>query len=127
MFKEGVDYQTIMREYDYRTLKDHMCDSGIIPPYPIIHPFFSLDVKGNLIIFKGYEWDGATRAIDTRDFMRASLFHDCLYQMLRMQYLPGSYRKKADQLLYRLLGEDGMSGFRRWYVYYAVRLLGGFF
>jgi hypothetical protein len=126
-FIEGLDYEVIQREYNYRLLRARNCSTGIFLGRTIEHPYFRLDEKGRLTIQPGYEWNGATRAIDTKDFMRASLFHDTLYQMLRMQLIPASCRKSADKLLYKLLGEDGMSGFRRWYVYHAVRLLGWLF
>jgi len=56
--------------------------------------------------------------------MRGSLVHDALYQLMRKKQLPVSYKDYADKLLHDICIEDGMSKFRAWYVYHAVRLFG---
>jgi hypothetical protein len=45
--------------------------------------FLNLDAQGNLTIYKGYAWDGASGIPDTRWNITASLVHDALYQLLR--------------------------------------------
>ena len=78
---------------------------------------------GILIIYEHYAWDGPSGpTIDTKNFMRGSLVHDALYQLMREGLLDQKYRKYADQLLRKICLEDGMSKFRAWYVYHAVRL-----
>jgi len=85
-----------------------------------------LNPGGSLTIYDGYSWDGASGpAIDTPDFMTASLVHDVLYQFIRLGKLPMSARKEADQALYDLCIAAGMNWFRAQYVYQAVRLFGG--
>lgn len=80
-----------------------------------------------LVIKKGYAWDGPSGpTIDTRDFMRGSLVHDALYQLMREGYLSGSYRKAADQILKRMCLEDGMLYPLAQVVYVAVRLFARF-
>ena len=79
---------------------------------------------GELLILKGYAWDGASGAMDTRSIMRGSLVHDGLYQLMREGGLPLSYRKSADKLLRRMCREDGMFWLRAWWVYWAVRIFG---
>lgn len=80
---------------------------------------------GRLKIRKGYAWDGASGpAMDTKNFMRASLVHDALYQLIREGILPTSKRKKADKLLREMCLADGMSRPRAWWVYRAVRAFG---
>ena len=87
--------------------------------------YFQLERSGVLTIKEGYAWDGASGpAIDTADIMRASLVHDVLYQMIGMHLLDKTYRKKADEELYRICREDGMSWVRAQWVYRAVRLYG---
>jgi len=83
-------------------------------------------MEGYLTIHKGYAWDGPSGpAIDTRNFMRGSLIHDALYQLMREKQLDKTiYRKKADRLLQKICGEDGMSSLRAWGVYQAVRSCG---
>jgi hypothetical protein len=83
-------------------------------------------IKNNLLkIMRGYCWDGPSGiSFDTKNFMRGSLIHDALYQLMRQGILPESYRKYADELLYKICVEDGMSKPRAWYVLKAVRLFG---
>lgn len=80
-----------------------------------------------LVVREGYAWDGPSGpAISTRTFMRASLFHDALYQLIREGHLAASYRKDADQVLRDVCLEDGMCALRAWWVYHAVRLGAGY-
>ena len=81
---------------------------------------------GVLTISEGYAWDGPSGpAFDSRVWMRASLVHDALYQLMREGPLPREMRKIVDDLMRAHLLEDGMSRFRAWYSYRGVRLLGG--
>ena len=73
-----------------------------------------------------YAWDGASFiAFDTRTIMRASLFHDALYNLIKMGKLDKYYRKYADELFRTICLQDGMLSFRAWYCYQAVRIGGG--
>jgi len=57
-----------------------------------------------LVILAGYAWDGATGAFD---FMRPSLVHDALYQLMRMGFLvEETHRIVADQILRETFLED---------------------
>lgn len=74
----------------------------------------------------GYAWDGASGpAVDTESFMRASLFHDILYQMIREGILPKNFRGEADSLMRDVAIEDGMWRIRAMWSYGGVRLFGG--
>ena len=85
-----------------------------------------LSKTGRLTLKKGYAWDGPSGpTIDTKNFMRGSLVHDGLYQLIREKLLPGNKRKPADVLLWLICLEDGMSRTRADYVYHAVRVFGG--
>ena len=77
-----------------------------------------------LTVEERYAWDGPSGpTIDTKSFMRGSLIHDALYQLMREGHLDRKvWRLYADKLLRKLCLEDGMSKFRAWYVYNAVRL-----
>lgn len=78
-----------------------------------------------LAIKKGYAWDGPSGpTIDTKNFMRGSLVHDVLYQMIREGLLSKELKDDADRLLQTICIEDGMSKFRAWYVYQAVKRFG---
>lgn len=87
--------------------------------------YFALYLDGTLVIKKGYAWDGPSGpTFDTKSFMRGSLVHDALYQAMRRELLPRSYRKAADTILQQICREDGMSKVRAWFVYKAVRRFG---
>lgn len=78
-----------------------------------------------LIIRKGYAWDGPSGpTIDTKDFMRASLVHDSLYQCMRQGLIDISLRKACDEELKRICLESGMCSTRASIVYNAVRAFG---
>lgn len=81
-----------------------------------------------LCIRQAYAWDGPSGpSIDTKTFMRSSLVHDALYQLIRENIIPFSYRKQADQEMRKINIEDGMNKFRAWYTYWAVRLFGKYY
>lgn len=89
-------------------------------------PFIDLDYNGNLIIKKGYAWDGPSGpAIDTKDFMRGALVHDALYQLMRDYNLDRNYRPIADRIMRDICIIDGMPKIRAYYTYLGVRAFGG--
>ena len=82
-------------------------------------------IDGYLFMEVGYAWDGPSGpTIDTPSFMRGSLVHDALYQLMREGCIDRKHRKYADELLRKICLEDGMNKFRAWYVYRAVRIFG---
>lgn len=89
-------------------------------------PWVRLGLRGKLSIRANYSWDGARGpAIDTRNFMRASLVHDALYQLMRAGELDHRYwRAWADRVLRDLVVADGMSSLRATCVYTGVRWFG---
>lgn len=90
--------------------------------YTIHTDYIDLSDDGMLMIKKGYAWDGASGpAIDTKNFMRGSLVHDALYQLMRQGHLPQEWRASADDELRRICLEDGMSRIRAAWVHWAVR------
>jgi len=115
-YKSGYKYQ-LCRNYTINTgIKDLVFD--------IKSPYIDLSKHGMLTIRAGYAWDGATCAIDTKNFMRGSLVHDALYQLIDEKYLDQKYRLSADKLLFRILRADGMGWFRSKLVYFGVRIFG---
>lgn len=88
---------------------------------------FCYTKKGKLWVKEGYAWDGPSGpTIDTKAFIKASLVHDALYQILRLyeKNRVKLYRKLADQYLWVYCRKFGMSRFRANYVYHSVRLFG---
>ena len=87
--------------------------------------FIYLSVDGVIIARKGYAWDGPSGpTFDTDSFMRASLVHDVLYQLMREGFISISEREEADRLLRKICIDDGMPKWRASYVYWAVRAFG---
>ena len=87
--------------------------------------FVMLEPDGRLRIRAGYAWDGPSGpTVDTKSFMRGSLVHDALYQLMRESKIPTGHRKRADQIMREINLEDGMSKFRARYTYWAVRKFG---
>ena len=83
-------------------------------------------VNNRLLVKEGYAWDGASGpTLDTRTFMRGSLVHDCLYQLIREGLLLSVFRVDADKLLRDTCRADGMTRLRAWYVYRFVRWFAG--
>ena len=113
--------------YKYQLHESYEVTVRINPPEDIKTDYISLNQTGHLVIGKGYAWDGPSGpTIDTSNFMRGSLVHDALYQLMRMEHLSDElHRKTADEELKRICLEDGMSSIRAWWVYLSVRQFGG--
>ncbi len=112
--------------YKYQLYEDYEVQTKIIPIQDVRTRFLDLTERGLLTIRAGYAWDGPSGpAIDTATFMRASLVHDALYQLIREGFLERGWRDEADNEMRRICVEDGMSRFRAWYAYHAVSVFGG--
>ena len=121
--KPGFIYYT--EGYKYQLTQSYEVYVPIYRPFDIDTQFISLDRFGRLIIRAGYAWDGPSGpTFDTLNFMRGSLVHDALYQLMRWEVLPGSYRGRADFILKTHCYEDNMSAIRSAIVYRAVRVAG---
>jgi hypothetical protein len=119
-YREGFKYQLVE---DYTIVLPIRPETDL----DIIADFYSFGIDGALTVKAGYAWDGASGpAIDTPAFMRGSLVHDVLYQMMGERQLdPEKFRQPADAILRDICREDGMSAIRAWWVYRAVRFGGG--
>jgi hypothetical protein len=112
--------------YKYQLVEDYF---HVLPmAFDSIESFELGFIKWNpsiLLIKRGYAWDGPSGpALDTKDFMRASLVHDALYQCMRQGLIDISLRKVCDEELRRICIEAGMCSTRAAIVYDAVRLFG---
>ena len=116
--------------YKYQIVEDYSTDIDIKPDPDlgdvVGNDYISLTAEGRLTIKKGYAWDGPSGpTIDTLNFMRGSLVHDALYQLMREESLDKDKdRDPADRLLQDMCKKDGMSSLRAWLVYHAVRIWG---
>jgi hypothetical protein len=110
--------------YKYQLKETYTVAIDIKPSSPINTDYIDLDVNGSLSIHEGYAWDGPSGpTIDTLTFMRGSLVHDALYQLMRDGHLDhNEHRETADRILQRICIEDGMWSLRAWWVYQGVHL-----
>lgn len=112
--------------YKYQLHDDYTVAIPIKPDIPADSKYIALTVDGRLTIKDGYAWDGPSGpTIDTLNFMRGSLVHDALYQLMRERMLDREkYREQADRLLQAMCMEDGMTALRAWWVYKGVHFGG---
>lgn len=123
MEKNRIHYQS---GFKYQLYYTHISHIDMMIPNDISFTWFDISTTGKIKIRKGYAWDGPSGpTVDTRNFMRGSLIHDVLYQCIRLGLLSKDFRKTADEILYEICIEDGMSKIRAKWVYWGVRLGGG--
>jgi hypothetical protein len=112
-------------KYKYNLHCDVTYETGLSVDLPASIGPVAISGTGLLTINSGYSWDGPSGpTIATPTFMKGSLIHDALYQLIREQILPLSDRLRADEILREVCIKSGMARFRAWYVYRAVRLAG---
>ena len=122
MIKPRIKYRS---GYKYQLAEEYPVTISVTPQNNIKTDFIELSSEGKLVIKKGYAWDGPSGpTLDTKNFMRGSIVHDALYQLLREEEIDKKWRAEADQELKRICLEDGMWRIRAWYVYHAVRMWG---
>jgi hypothetical protein len=110
--------------YKYQLKQSFAVRIPVVPPSAIRTEYITLDPEGNLWLKEGYAWDGPSGpTFDTLTFMRGSLVHDALYQLMRERHLERlDYREAADRTLRLICRQDGMCALRAWWVYWGVRL-----
>ena len=112
--------------YKYQLRETYSLVITIKPPEPICTRYIDLFTGGTLVIREGYAWDGPSGpTIDTLSFMRGSLVHDALYQLMREKHLPQSCRPEADRIIRDICRQDGMMSLRAWWVHLGVTYGGG--
>lgn len=112
--------------YKFQLKADYVIETELRPTQECELDYVGIRKSGLLVVRSGYAWDGPSGpTIATKTFMRGSLVHDALYQLIREGTLDISvFRDPADKLLQKICLEDGMFAFRAWYVYHGVRLFG---
>ena len=122
-----MSYISYKKGYKYQIVEPYEVNIDLMAPEDIVTEYVRLTSKGRLSLRKGYAWDGPSGpTFDTLNFMRGSLVHDALYQLMREEYLDREmYRKPADRLLKYMCRQDGMSWIRAWWVYIGLRIGGG--
>ncbi len=125
MMKKSIVYKG---GYKYQLTRDYTDKLTLKPAVSVtkeINAYIQLSIEGDLVIRKGYAWDGPSGpTIDTKNFMRGSLVHDALYQLIREEHLKSTDRDAADVLLRHMCREDGMSWLRAAWVYRGLNWFG---
>lgn len=113
--------------YKYQTDDDYTFLIPSLAPYAGAKTdYFEIVEGGGLYIYKGYAWDGASGPTwDSKSSMRASLVHDVLYQCMRLDLVPQSFREEADIILQDLCVQDGMWKWRAALWFRALDWFGG--
>ena len=110
------------RKYKYTLFREYTFYSDIIPIEAGMWGLLGITDKGIMTIKQGYAWDGPSGpTVDTHTFMRGSLVHDALYQLMREQKIGQDQRKRADEILREICLSDGMASVRAAWVYAGVR------
>lgn len=111
--------------YKYQLAETYTVDTGIEPPVSISTQFIGMEADGKITILSGYAWDGPSGPVSDRpSTMRASLVHDALYQLMRLEFLPTSIREKADSLFASMCIEDGVWRVTAYTYYVGLRIFG---
>lgn len=130
----GIAYQHVSHpKYAYKLTETYTMHAPLISMGGTVRIGSFVELQGMeltpphyLTIGEGYAWDGPSGpAIHTLNFIRGSLIHDALYQLMRENLLDLKYRPIADSALYQACVEDGMNRWRAWYVRLSVQWFGG--
>ena len=92
----------------YQLVSDAVVETGLELDKDIVTERITLSSTGKLTVLSGFCWDGVSGpCIDRKTNMRGGLFHDALYQLMRMGKLNHSYWKEADRVFGKIIREDG--------------------
>lgn len=122
-----MEYISYKKGYKYQLSESYVTNINLAPEQEDIETrYIDLTTEGELTIKEGYAWDGPSGpTFDTLNFMRGSLVHDALYQLMRNEKLDKEmFREPADKLLQRMCRKDGMGWLRAKWVYWALHKWG---
>ena len=99
--------------YKYQLAEDFRIKTPIIGE-SIRHDYFQLYKNGNLLVKKGYAWDGASGpTFDTESSISSSAEHDALCKMLRNLSLDyDKWQDKVNEFFRERCEENGMNPLR---------------
>jgi len=109
----------------YQLLQGAVVQTGIELDAYAYRADCSLSPAGVLVLHKAFTWDGPSRpAVQTRDFLRASAYHDAMYRLMRAGVLSLDARPAADSLYMHTAVCDGAPRWRAALQFLALRLFG---
>jgi len=92
--------------YKYQLERDAFFDTPLRPKSEIVTEYITLLPCGQLILRKGYAWNGPNfPAVHTRRSIIASLPHDGLYQLIELGLLSDNDRRNCDVVLENIMAE----------------------
>mgnify|MGYP003624625046 FL=1 len=110
--------------YKYQLVDDLTLQTTLRPDKDITTYYIDLTASGLLTVRRGYAYDGPSGpTYDSENSMVPSLFHDAIYQLMRLGLLSRMWRPKADYEFESMLEARGMWWIRRKLWLRAVRLL----
>lgn len=111
--------------YKYQLAKKFTMVLPFAPTENLVTQYITFTVDGRITILGGYAWDGASGpTFDTDNTMTPSLVHDALAQLMRLGFLPRSYRIKSNKLLKEMMLKRGMFPLRAKLWFDTLRFFG---
>jgi hypothetical protein len=93
--------------YKHQLYEEVLFYIPFLEKYHVETKYFIID-DGTMIIKQGYAWDGASGPTwDTKTVKQASLVHDVLCQCIAYNLLPKTIWRDSNDLLYKMMLEDG--------------------
>jgi len=118
------DIETTPEGYKYELTETKVWQLGSkFVKFNIVTEYFSL-IKGQLIGNLGYRSDGASWAIDTKDFAEGWFLHDILTDMIKAKMLPRKLWKYAANEMRIVNKREGMPWPRLQWTWVMVRFWG---
>ena len=111
--------------YKYQLAEDELFQTEFYPRKAIDTVRIKLDTDGRLLVKEGYAWDGRSGWLNFKTTLRASLVHDALYQLMRMEELDHNDWRKADKEYSRVMKQDGAFKFNIKKDMLGLKLAGG--
>lgn len=108
MNRVKIKYKESFRFY---LVEDYQIKIDGLPEETVPETYKMVLAKGNLMILRGYMWDGFTK---NKKLMRGFLVHTALCQLIRLGYLPYSWRLRANAVLFDILTADGVPKIVAW-------------
>ena len=112
-----------MSKYKYRNHENRARKTEIYGHF-VAGRYFILRNDGLLTVRKDYLWNGSDWSFDWKS-REASMFHDCLYQLMREGFIGQEHRMYSDGFYREILIENGLWKWHANFRYSVLRKIGG--